>query len=358
MHSDKHSFNEIADYLNNLNWDGTPRLDTLFIDYLGTADTEYVRTVTRKAFTAAVTRAMRPGTKFDEMLVLSGPQGIGKSTLLDKMSRGWFNDSIRSFQGKDASELLQGVWIVELGELDSLFQDKQVGEGRVKQFLSMRVDRYRAAYGRTPKEYPRHCVFFGTTNRYDYLTDRTGGRRFWPVDVGLPHEKTVWEHLDAEIDQLWAEAVFHWRMSETIYLSEPMWEEAKKQQEAHREVNAWEGMILDFLEKPVPPDWKNWTLLKRQIFWNGQKDENNTYKEPLVARDRVCALEIWCELFNGLQKELKQNTSREINSILETLPNWKSRRLKFGYCGFQRGFVRVKIEDGKTDKVTEVSGSS
>ena len=88
LHSNIHSFNEVADYLNSLEWDGVLRLDTLFIDYLGAQDTEYVRTVTRKAFTAAVARAMRPGTKFDEMTVLSGPQGIGKSTLLDKMSKG------------------------------------------------------------------------------------------------------------------------------------------------------------------------------------------------------------------------------------------------------------------------------
>ena len=340
LHSNIHSFNEVADYLSSLDWDGVSRLDTLFVDFLGAQDTEFVRAVTRKAFTAAVTRAMRPGTKFDEMIVLSGPQGIGKSTLLDKMSKGWFNDSIRSFQGKDASELLQGVWIVELGELDSLFQDRLAGEGRVKQFLSLRIDKFRAAYGRTVQDYPRHCVFFGTTNRYDYLTDRTGGRRFWPVDVGvLPHEKTVWEHLDAEVDQLWAEAVFRWQMWESIYLSGEMWDEAQKQQEAHREVNVREGMILDFLEKPVPPDWKNWDLHKRQLFWNG----DNPYNGPLVPRDRVCALEIWCELFNGFKKDMKQTDTREINAIIKASPDWKDIgvRAAGNPYGKQRCFKRL-----------------
>lgn len=98
----------MQDFLSGLAWDGVPRLDTLFIDYLGAADTPYTRAVTRKAFTAAVTRAMIPGSKYDNMLILAGPQGLGKSTLLDKMSRGWFNDSIRTFEGKEASELLQG----------------------------------------------------------------------------------------------------------------------------------------------------------------------------------------------------------------------------------------------------------
>ena len=96
--------------------------------------------MTRKAFTAAVTRAMVPGSKYDNMLILAGPQGIGKSTLLDKMSRGWFNDSIRTFEGKEASELLQGVWLVEIGELDAF---RKTDVACIKQFLSLRSDRFR-----------------------------------------------------------------------------------------------------------------------------------------------------------------------------------------------------------------------
>lgn len=83
-----------------------------------------MRAVTRKAFTAAVARAMEPGCKYDTMLILTGLQGIGKSTLLDRMSKGWFNDGIRTFEGKEASELLQGVWLVEIGELDCFQTDR------------------------------------------------------------------------------------------------------------------------------------------------------------------------------------------------------------------------------------------
>ena len=144
LHTTQHAFNEVQDYLQSLKWDGVPRLDTLFIDYLGAEDSPYTRAVTRKAFTAAVTRAMVPGSKYDNMLILAGPQGIGKSTLLDKMSRGWFNDSIRTFEGKEASELLQGVWLVEIGELDAF---RKTDVACIKQFLSLRSDRFRAAYG-------------------------------------------------------------------------------------------------------------------------------------------------------------------------------------------------------------------
>ncbi len=341
LHSEKHKFNEVRNYLTSLQWDGVPRLDTLFIDYLGANDTPYVRTVTRKTFTAAVSRAMEPGCKFDIMLILAGAQGIGKSTLIDKMSKGWFSDSIKSFEGKEASELLQGVWLVEIGELEAF---KRTDEERIKQFLSQRVDRFRAAYGRHAKDYPRRCVIFGTTNAETFLRDRTGNRRFWPVDVGVcRHAKNVWVDLDRELDQIWAEAVIRWRLGEPLFLTGAIEESAKQVQESHRETGSKEGVIIDFLDRPVPEDWQKWDLNTRRIYLNG-----DTKGEPkLVLRDRICALEIWCEAFNGQAKDFRYSDSAEINDILRSLPGWKktSNGLRFGYCGYQRGFLRQKTEE-------------
>jgi predicted P-loop ATPase len=336
LHSVKHSFNEMQAYLGGLAWDGVPRLDTLFIDYLGAADSLYTRTVTRKAFTAAVERAMSPGCKYDTMLILSGPQGIGKSTLLDKMSRGWFNDSIRTFEGKEASELLQGVWLVEISELDAF---RRTDVSRIKQFLSLRADRFRAAYGRHVKELPRCCVFFGTTNSKEYLQDRTGNRRFWPVDVGVSTaSKRVWTDLDGEKDQIWAEAMTRWRVGETLYLDADVENAARLVQESHRETSAREGVVLDFIERPVPQDWDKWPLDKRMMFWGGSVQGDTL----LAPRDRVCALEVWCEAFRGLQKDLHYTDTVEINSILDNADGWgKAKKTqRHGYCGVQRGYVR------------------
>lgn len=336
LHSERHAFNEVSAYLQGLHWDGQERLDTLFIDFLGAEDNEYTRAVTRKAFTAAVARAMKPGCKYDNMTILSGRQGLGKSTLLDKMSRGWFNDSIRTFEGKEASELLQGVWIVEVGELDA-FRRSDVS--RIKQFLSQKADRFRAAYGRHVKEIPRRCVFFGTTNNVDFLQDRTGNRRFWPVDVGV-HAPTrnVWRDLDHEVDQLWAEAVVRWRSGESLYLSGELEELAQQRQEAHREASTKEGLIMDFLELPVPKHWANWTLEQRQVFLSG----NTKGDVELVPREKVCALEIWCELLGGKKGDMRRADTQEINGILDSLPGWTRTRsnMRFGYCGAQRGFIR------------------
>jgi len=337
LHSTAHAFNEIQDFLGTVQWDGVPRLDTLFIDYLGAADTPYTRAVTRKAFTAAVTRAMVPGSKFDNMLILSGPQGLGKSTLLDKMSKGWFNDGIRTFEGKEASELLQGVWLVEISELDAF---RRTDVARIKQFLSLRTDRFRAAYGRHVKELPRCCVFFGTTNTKDFLQDRTGNRRFWPVDVGVePVTKSVWADLAGEIDQIWAEAVIRWRLGEPLYLRGELEEAAKAKQEEHREVSTREGIVLDFIAKQVPSDWAKWPLDRRRMYWAGAVQGDL----KLVDRDKVCALEVWCEALDGKQKDIRYIDTAEINGILEACEGWRKaeKTMRFGYCGVQRGYTRT-----------------
>ncbi len=334
LHSNKNSFNDVTKYLNELKWDGVPRLDTLLIDYLGAEDSIYTRAVTRKAFTAAVARAYIPGFKFDYMTIFTGPQGIGKSTLLAKMSKGWFNDSIRTFEGKEASELLQGVWLVEVGELDA-FNRSDVG--RIKQFLSQQADRFRAAYGRHVKEMPRRCVFFGTTNDAEFLTDRTGNRRFWPVVVGeRKAKKSVWSDLDRELDQLWAEAAMRFKIGEPLYLSGDLEKAAKEQQESHRKTSTREGIIADFLEQKVPADWLSWKLEQRRMFWEG----NAAFDGELVPRKKVCALEVWCEALGCDPRMIKNSDTVEINSIISGIKGWSRAGYpdKFGYCKTQRGF--------------------
>lgn len=180
-------------YLQGLKWDGTKRLDTLLSEYLGAEDTAYTRAVMRKSLCAAVGRAVAGGIKYDYMPIFTGPQGIGKSTFLRILGKEWFSDSLTTFEGKEAAELIQGTWINEIGELSAFTkQETQV----IKQFLSKTDDIYRAAYGRRTDKYPRRCVFFGTSNDGEFLKDVTGNRRFWPVDVGVhPAKKSVWNQL-------------------------------------------------------------------------------------------------------------------------------------------------------------------
>lgn len=331
----KHTFNEVKDYLTGLEWDGVKRLDTLLSDYLGSRDTLYTRAVIRKSLVAAVARAMTPGCKYDYMPILAGPQGIGKSTFLRLLGKSWYSDSLQTFDGKEASEMIQGIWINELGELNGLSKSET---NAVKQFLSRTEDIYREPFGRRTSNFPRRGVFFGTTNDSEFLKDRTGNRRFWPVDVGLqPATKSVFNQLSDEVDQIWAEAFVYWQMGEPLFLSGIAEEEAKQEQESHRESNAKEGVIREFVERQVPADWERRSLSERRMYWSGEFARGNC---ETVARDRICALEVFCECLGGEVKFLRKTDAMEINGILSCIEGWERYRGRFGWCDQQKGFKK------------------
>ena len=302
----KHRINDVQQYLKALQWDGVKRLDALLSDYLGANDNAYTRAVSRKSLTAAVARAMIPGTKYDYMPIFAGPQGLGKSTFLRLLGKRWYSDSLQTFEGKEASEMIQGVWVNELGELNGFSKSET---NAVKQFLSRTEDIFREPYGRRTSAYPRRCVFFGSTNDSEFLRDHTGNRRFWPVDVGINKPtKSVFTELEPEVDQIWAEAFVSWQLGELLYLTGEAETLSKAEQETHRVSNAKEGIIRDFLLKPVPLDWDKRNVNQRRMYWSGEfKQEGIETKE----RDRVCAAEVWCECFGKDISFLKQSDTRD-----------------------------------------------
>ncbi|WP_434304185.1 VapE domain-containing protein [Clostridium botulinum] len=337
---EKHSFHPIKDYLNNLKWDGKERINTLLIDYLGAEDSNYVKTITRKTLVGAVARIFIPGIKFDTMLVLSGPQGIGKSTIIKKLGKDWYSDSLTTVSGKEAYEQLQGFWLIEMGEMTAT---KKADIEATKHFLSKQEDIYRVAYGRRTSRFQRQCIFIGTTNDKEFLRDKTGSRRFWPVDVGIQkHNKYVWSDLtDYEINQIWAEAVELWKNKEPLNLNDKEKKEAEKQQDAHSEESAKTGLIEEYLNKLLPDDWYSLGLSERRNYIQGT--DFGEIPEGNLRRDKTCVMEIWVELFNGDPKQLTPLHSREINDILKSLKDWERNNssLRFGKIyGKQRAYIR------------------
>lgn len=340
LHCDKHKYNAVGQYLGGLpQWDGVPRLDTLFIDYLGASDTPYTRAITRKSFVAAVSRALQPGVKYDTMPILSGPQGLGKSTLLRMMGGEWFNDSLNSFEGKDACEMIQGSWLIEIQELNGM---NRAEENQVKQFLSKTDDIFREPYGRRTGRHMRRCVFFGTTNESEFLRDKTGGRRFWPVDCAAQQPtRSVFRDLSNEVPQIWAEALYRWRNREPLYLeNEEIAAAAKQMQEDHTLRSEKEGIIRDFIDREVPEDWDSRNLNDRRLYWSGSFQNSGTVTK---RRTKICALEIWCEALNGEARFFKKADAREINAIIERTPGWaKAGAIRAGIAyGVQRGYTRL-----------------
>lgn len=337
----KHSYNAVKDYLTSLpTWDGVARLDTLLIDYLGAEDNVYTRAVARKSLAAAVARVMLPGVKYDTMPILAGPQGIGKSTLLRMLGGRWFSDSLSTFEGKEACEMLQGVWINEVGELNGL---NRAETNAVKQFLSKVEDIFREPYGRRTGIYPRRCVFFGTTNESEFLKDKTGNRRFWPVDCGVnAPTKSVFRDLPEAVPQIWAEALMAWQLGERLYLTGEALDLAEAVQEAHSEQSSKEGVIREFVAREILPDWDKRSIAQRRMYWQADAAKEGIKR---VAREKICAAEIWCECFGGDMRNMKKSDVAEINGILSRIPGWvrAANGIRIGAeYGLQRGFNKAK----------------
>lgn len=341
--AEKHKYHPVREYLDELEWDGIPRVETLLIDYLAAEDSLYTRAVTKKALAAAVARIYDPGCKFDYMLVLYGRQGIGKSHLIKTIAGKWYSDSVSTVQGKEAYEQLQGAWILEMAELSAT---RKAEAEATKHFISKSEDMFRVAYGKHVTRFPRQCVFIGTTNDAEFLRDRTGNRRFWPVTVGLgkPRENLfiMSEHT---INQLWAEAVELYREKEPLYLSGKVEAAALEAQQKHMEDNPKIGQIIEFLEMGLPDNWNQMNIEARRRYIHGS--EFGEAEEGAKRRKKVCAMEILVELFQKDQRWIKPFDTREINDILRGLPGWKENesnrgRMKFGRTyGIQKAFVRA-----------------
>ena len=328
-------FNPVEEYLKSLVWDGTPRIDDLLHTYLGAERNAYTRDVMRACLTGAVGRAVIGGTKWDYTLILVGAQGIGKSTFLQMLGKEWFSDSLQSFDGKDAAELIQGVWINELPEL-AAFSKSEVN--KIKQFLTKTHDLYRPAYARRVEKRPRRCVFFGSTNDDEFLKDATGDRRYWPVDLDANKAELPISALTSEVvDQIWAEAYQLWKNKEVDpYLTGESAELALKAQEAHKLYDEWDGVIRRYLETPVPSDWPTRSLKDRRLVLDG------IFNGPVDSKiNQVCINEIWCEAFGKSAVDLDQTGRRRIAAVMRNVSDWETcRTIRTSYSGRQKGYKR------------------
>lgn len=352
--SAERAFHPIKEYLGALpEWDGTKRLESLLIDYLGAEDNSYVRAVTRKTLTAAVARVFEPGVKFDTVLVLSGPQGIGKSMIFAKLGSIWFSDSltISDMRDKTGAEKLQGFWIMEIGEMNGI---KKVEVETVKSFASRQDDKFRVAYGTVVENHPRQCIICGTSNSQHFLRDVTGNRRFWPVQVTGQCEKHPWDLDKAILDQVWAEALSLYNAGEELILKGADAVSAYEQQQEALENDDREGLVRAYLNTLLPEDWPKMTLSERRMYLSG--DEFTSQGKPgVVAREKVCNLEIWAECFSKDPASIKKQDSYELNAIMAKIDGWKryggnkSGKLSFQSYGSQIAYVRD--EDAVAEEV-------
>lgn len=251
---DRRKYNPIKETIESVKWDGVDRISQALHKWMGVDDTDYTREVSRLIFAGGIHRLYRPGCKFEDMPVLVGGQGAGKSSFVRFLAiEDRFFSELVSLDGKEGMENIEGSWIVEVSELLALTKTKE--QEAVKAYLSRLSDKYRPAYGEHVIERPRTCAFIGTTNRDQFITDKTGGRRFYPVQCRntgynlFDHEEECREY----IKQCWAEAL---AKIETDFMNPYAKREVKllieQAQEAAMEEDFRVGVIQNWLDNHAP----------------------------------------------------------------------------------------------------------
>lgn len=340
------AYHPILEYLDALPaWDEVPRIETLLIDYFGAEDSAYTRAVIRKTMAAAVARIYRPGTKFDSVLILNGPQGIGKSTFFAKLAGDWFSDSLTLTDMKDKSgaEKLQGYWILELSELNGM---KKADVETVKSFISRADDKYRASYGVNVESHPRQSIIVGSTNAESgFLRDITGNRRFWPVRITGESSKHPWDIDSETVQQIWAEALVTYKAGEVLYLRGEEATAAVSEQAAAMESDDREGIIRNYLDTLLPAEWDSMSLFERRNFLTGSEFGGDAHKGT-VKRTTVCNLEIWCECFGKEASAIKPSDSYAIAAVIKKIDGWDKdcdkSRIRLPIYGLQRVYRRTR----------------
>ena len=325
----------VREYLNKLVWDGLPRIEHVLTEYMGAEDTEYTRTVTRKSLIASVARIYSPGTKFDNIIILSGPEGIMKSSIIKALGGKWFSDTFVGIHGVDSMQQLQGTWLMEIPELAAF---NKMDVEAIKAFLSKQIDKYRSSFGRRNGIHPRQTIFWGTTNRKNPLKGDTGNRRFWVVYVqGVPWEK----YTQLNVDQVWAEAVHYYRKGEELELPVHIRIEAKAIQQNSTEKDERSGLIQNYLEMLLPEDWAQQNRQERQNYINRSSDD--LIGQGTIRRDRVCAAEIWCEILGGKVDNMTSHNTKPIHEAMAMMEGWEQSKnpLNFSIYGRQKAYIRI-----------------
>ena len=342
--ADKQKHHPIKDYLNNIKgtWDGVKRVERLWIDYLDEEDNAFTKESAKVFILAAITRVFNPGVKFDYAPIISGPQGIGKSTFCEVLAVNpdWFGE-LTTFDEAKAVEQMRGKWIMELAEL-SVTNKSELEQQ--KHFMSGRSTTVRLAYRRDSATFHRQCVFIGSTNQKEYLKDTTGNRRWWPIDCG-PGFSEAGKHIDVaklknERDQIWAEGMeLYADIDSDLTLSPAAVKIAIQRQRGKLETDEWKGVIQSWLDLPA-------SIHRYNKDWSTKAEEFNSLDgKGVEVRERVCVIEIWEDCLK-MKHAMRKYDKNRIASILDNLDDWERKKtLKFGdRFGRQRAWVR-KFEE-------------
>ena len=306
-------YHPVKECINTLEWDGKSRIDKFLIYALHCEDRPYIKEVSRLIFSGGIHRLYNPGCKFDNVPVLIGSQGEGKSTIVRWLAlEDNFYSEISTIEGKEGMEALSGKWICELSELMAVSRTKEVEA--VKSFLSRQTDHFRRAFERRTTDYPRQNIFIGTTNKEQFLKDKSGNRRWFPVKVNSNGYEIFNRKAEIQeyIRQCWAEAKALYDKGELLpYPDYTLIEEIKAEQDAALEEDYRIGMIRSYLDT-------------KRI-------------------DEVCVLDLWEHALQQDYTKPSRKDSDEIVQIMANFNDWQKMQTakRFVEYGLQRYWKRL-----------------
>lgn len=329
-------YNPVKEYMEDClkKWDGKSRINTLFSKYLGSEKTELIENISLIFLVAAVKKVYEPDFKFDYVLDLVGGQGIGKTSILQKLGGPWYTDSITDFQNKDNFELMIRSLIVND---DEMVASKKIGFAELKSFITKTNLRFRKAYARRAQEYPKKFVIARTTNEVAYLRDKTGERRFLPVMVGVEkQERHPMEMTDELVKQIWGEAMTLYQGGYPTTFSKEEEAELEIYREQFMYIDEIENLLDEYLDMKVPSDWSMMNNAQKYTFT--QKYLNNTDSiEGVALQDKIATRDILANVFDSDAKN--QKLAKKINYLMTNKTDWISGVFKINKKT-TRGFIR------------------
>ena len=324
--------NPVKDYLESLEWDGKTRVETCLP---GVKATPYTRMVARKSMVAAVARMYEPGIKWDHTLVLYGDEGLGKTLWVTRMSKGWAT-TLGNLTDKDTLVILHRSWIMLADEGYSL---RKADADVQKEFLTRTEDVFRMPYDREAVLHRRRCVFWSTTNDEVFLRRQAGNRRFLIVDCERKVEPR--KLTDEYVDQVWAEAVHLYKAGELLYLEDVESLLAREERERFTEEDTLTGLIQQFLDTPVPPNWDLMSPESRRDWMTSRAD--GAAAAGTERQERTCSTQIWVEVLGNPIGRRDRAGLLEITNALKKMPGWTllQGRQRVPNYGPQAVFVRT-----------------
>lgn len=333
------SYNPVMEYMERAaeNWDGRKRIDQMLQVYLGAEDIDLVSKIAEMWLVGAVAKVYEPYAKFDYVLDLVGGQGVGKTSLLQKLGGDWYTDAVTDFANKDNYDIMLKALIVND---DEMVASNRMSFAETKAFISKTSLRFRKPYMKRTEEFAKNFVLARTTNQKEYLKDKTGERRFLSVMADTSKQKKHPMEIEPEtIEQIWGEAVTIYKAGADLMFDKETEERLEIYREKFMYRDEVELQVLEYLEMPIPDNWSSWSIQQQHQYTSKYFDNSSEFEAGTKKLEKVSTREMMYNLFMRNSNDKKLST--KINMIMDNHPGWEKGQFRIGGKN-TKGFKRIK----------------